>query len=440
MLPKVTIIMPSLNVADYIEECIKSAVFQTLKEIEILCIDAGSTDGTLEILQKYADMDRRIRLINSDRRSYGYQVNLGIRQAQGEYVAILETDDYIAESMYESLYDKAHQYNLDYIKGDYIRVEQIYDEVYFSPISIFHSEERELYDKIISTQSMPQLYWRDIHIWKGLYKKEFLIRNEIFLNESVGAAYQDYGFGLLLHTKAVRGMFVPQTYYYYRWGRAGASSGNKNILKYSYQEFKRVFDEELINPTKQQLNQIYYRIAIDFPSEYSRVLKMVGYDIESDYLSPFYGWFKNLLEGALSIGSLTKENGSVQFWNSLQLLMEQPEKYADSIKAADECRQFRIAELNACGAVIFGAGKRGMQAYKHLRGDGIKINAVVDNAFQKQGNLMGKYTIISLEQCVRENKDSFYIIANLKHKQDIREQMLGCGISESKIKNYEELC
>ena len=81
MLPKVTIIMPSLNVADYIEECIKSAVFQTLKEIEILCIDAGSTDGTLEILQRYADMDRRIRLINSDRRSYGYQVNLGIRQA-----------------------------------------------------------------------------------------------------------------------------------------------------------------------------------------------------------------------------------------------------------------------------------------------------------------------------------------------------------------------
>lgn len=438
MLPKVTIIMPSLNVAEYIEECIKSAVSQTLKEVEILCIDAGSTDGTLEILQKYAAEDRRIRLIASDKRSYGYQVNLGIRQAQGEYVAILETDDYIAETMYQSLYDKAHQYDLDYIKGDYIRVEQIYDEVYYSPISIFHSDERELYDKIISTQSMPQLYWQDVHIWKGLYKKEFLIHNEILLNESAGAAYQDYGFGLLLHTKAVRGMFVPQTYYYYRWGRAGASSGNKNILKYSYQEFKRVFEEELINPAKQQLNQIYYRIAIDFPSEYSRVLKMVGYDIASDYLRPFYDWFKNLLENALSSGSLTKENGSAQFWDSLQLLMEQPEKYAESIKAADEYRQRCIAAMNVCGAVIFGAGRLGTQAYKRLRSDGIKINAVVDNDFQKQGNLLGKCTIISLEQCIRENRDSFYIIANLKHKQDIREQLLCCGISESKIKNYEE--
>lgn len=439
MLPKVTIIMPSLNVADYIEECIKSAIAQTLKEIEILCIDAGSTDGTLDILQKYASLDSRIRLINSDKRSYGYQVNLGIKLAQGEYVAILETDDYISETMYELLYTKAYQYNLDYIKGDYIRVEHIYDETYYSPVSMFHAGENGLYNKVISTQNMPELYWRDIHIWKGVYKKEFLISNEIFLNESEGAAYQDYGFGLLLHTKAIRGMFVPNQCYYYRWGRIGASSGNKNILKYSYQEFKRVLEKKLIQPTEKQLSQIYYRIAIDFPSEYSRVLKMVNYDIDSEYLKPYYGWFKNLIQEAVSSGKLTEKQGSEQFWKDLHMLMEYPEKYADNIKETDENRQHNIDLLNSNGVVIFGAGNFGMQAYKLLRSYGIKISAVVDNDFQKWGTLLERCIIISLEQCIKDNENSFYIIANSKHKQDIRKQLLKYGISESKIKNYEEL-
>ena len=106
-MPKVSIIMPSLNVAPYIEECIQSACRQTLTDIEILCIDAGSTDGTLEILQEFAKKDTRIRVLHSDVKSYGYQVNLGIKEATGEYVAILETDDYVDASMYETLYDAA---------------------------------------------------------------------------------------------------------------------------------------------------------------------------------------------------------------------------------------------------------------------------------------------------------------------------------------------
>lgn len=438
MLPKVTIIMPSLNVADYIEECIKSVVAQTLKEIEILCIDAGSTDGTLDILQKYADMDSRIRIINSDRRSYGYQVNLGIKLAKGEYIAILETDDFVSETMYEVLYTKACQYDLDYIKGDYVRVETINGETFYSPISIFHAGESSLYDQVLSTRNIPELYWRDIHIWKGLYKKDFLMSNEILLNESDGAAYQDYGFGILLHTKAQKGMFISQQGYYYLWGRLGASSGNKNILKYSYQEFKRVLEKDLIKPTEEQLSQIFYRIAIDFPSEYSRVLQMVDYDIDSVYLKPYYGWFKELLQGAMESGMLTERQGSVQFWKELHILMESPSEYAEHIKTADENRTYNIDLLKNYGVVIFGAGNFGMQTYKLLRSYGIKIRAVVDNAPQKWGKMLGNCEIISLVQCLCENDNSFYIIANLKHKSDMKAQLLDSGVDESKIKNYED--
>ena len=80
--PKISVIMPSLNVGNYIEQCIKSVLDQTLTDFEIICIDAGSTDGTVEILQKYAKEDSRIQIINTDKKSYGYQVNLGISKAR----------------------------------------------------------------------------------------------------------------------------------------------------------------------------------------------------------------------------------------------------------------------------------------------------------------------------------------------------------------------
>ena len=170
MNPKVTVIMPSLNVVNYIEECLQSVINQTMEALEILCIDAGSTDGTLEILEKYAESDSRIKLLHSEKRSYGYQVNMGIKLAKGKYVAILETDDYVSNTMYEELYQQAIQYNLDYIKADYIRVECIEGENFQTPIKMFGGNEGVLYNKLISTLDMPELYWRDIHIWKGLYK------------------------------------------------------------------------------------------------------------------------------------------------------------------------------------------------------------------------------------------------------------------------------
>lgn len=104
---KVSVIMPCLNVAEYMEKCLNSVVCQTLKDIEILVIDAGSTDGTAEIIRSYMEKDPRIRFIHSDRKSYGYQVNLGLSAAQGEYVGIVETDDWIEPDAYEILYQYA---------------------------------------------------------------------------------------------------------------------------------------------------------------------------------------------------------------------------------------------------------------------------------------------------------------------------------------------
>lgn len=131
---KVAVIIPSLNSARYIDECIQSVQNQSLKDLQILCVDAKSEDGTLEILAHYAKNDDRIQIILSDKKSYGYQMNLGIKAAKAEYIGIVESDDYIKARMYEELYSfKAKDCEvvksdmLDFVDGD-VRLKKRFEE------------------------------------------------------------------------------------------------------------------------------------------------------------------------------------------------------------------------------------------------------------------------------------------------------------------------
>jgi glycosyltransferase involved in cell wall biosynthesis len=131
---KISIILPSYNVAKYIEECIESVINQTLKETEIICVDAGSTDGTIDILENYAKKDSRIIIVHSNKKSYGYQVNIGINKAKGKYIGIVETDDFIDKKMYEELYDYANKLDADVVKTPFIEYlnKRIYNVCYYA--------------------------------------------------------------------------------------------------------------------------------------------------------------------------------------------------------------------------------------------------------------------------------------------------------------------
>ncbi len=101
---KVTVIVPVYNNESYIRECLGSIMKQTMKELEILVVNDGSTDGTLDIIQELVEKDSRIIIYDMQNSGYGKAVNLGISHAQGEYIGIVESDDYIAPEMYEELY------------------------------------------------------------------------------------------------------------------------------------------------------------------------------------------------------------------------------------------------------------------------------------------------------------------------------------------------
>lgn len=208
---KVSLILPSLNVARYIDECLHSVITQTLRDIEIICVDAGSTDGTLDIIRKYAGQDQRVRLVHSDQKSYGYQMNLGMRRATGEYIGIVETDDYVPSTMYEALYGTAVREKAEIVKADFYRfrtvgerIERTYNRL--DPSGAY-------YGRIIDPSKEQQVFRFIMNTWSGIYLRRFLEENAIVHNETPGASYQDNGFWFKTFCCAKRIYFVDKPYY-----------------------------------------------------------------------------------------------------------------------------------------------------------------------------------------------------------------------------------
>ena len=114
---KVSVIVPVYNVENYLKQAISSVINQTLKEIEIICVNDGSTDSSKAILDEYQKSDDRIIVVNKSNKGYGAACNTGLKLARGKYVAILEPDDFIDAEMYENLYSLAQSCDADMVKS-----------------------------------------------------------------------------------------------------------------------------------------------------------------------------------------------------------------------------------------------------------------------------------------------------------------------------------
>ncbi len=113
--PKVSVIIPVYNVEKYLNQCLDSVVNQTLPDIEIICVDDGSTDSSLEILKKYSNKDHRIKIISQKHNGAGSARNKGLSVAQGKYLSFLDSDDFFELDMLEQMYNCSEKYNTDIV-------------------------------------------------------------------------------------------------------------------------------------------------------------------------------------------------------------------------------------------------------------------------------------------------------------------------------------
>ncbi|ECR1935007.1 glycosyltransferase family 2 protein, partial [Campylobacter jejuni] len=235
--PKISVIIPSYNSAKYIKECLDSVIFQSLTEIEILCIDAYSIDGTIDILKSYEKQDSRIRIIFSKKKSLGYQINLGLKEAKGEYFTIVESDDYVKIDMCEKLYALACNYDCQVIKSDFIGFKDKRSQRVFKNLPICY--DQTLYNKKTNSYLNPSII---INSWNmnqsSLYKMDFIKKYDIRVNETQGASYQDIGLWFQILSLASSIYFYKEGFYFYRQDNEHASVKSKDKIYCVCDEFE----------------------------------------------------------------------------------------------------------------------------------------------------------------------------------------------------------
>lgn len=181
--PKVSIIIPVYNAFKHLKECLDSVIGQTLKEIEIICVDDGSTDDSLRILREYENADQRIKVLTQKNQFAGVARNTGMDAATGEYYAFLDADDFFDLESLEKLYQAAIAHQLDLIKTySYIFDEQK-QQVTIDPYFVFSQIRKEQLNKVYSFKSDVKMLHSVADVpWNGLYRANFLKRNNIHFN------------------------------------------------------------------------------------------------------------------------------------------------------------------------------------------------------------------------------------------------------------------
>ncbi len=232
--------MPSLNVGEYIEECILSVINQTLEEIEIICIDAGSTDDTLDILKKYAEKDSRISILASDEKSYGHQVNMGLEKAKGDYISIVETDDFIDENMLETLYGLSDNGKVDLVKSTFYHYNDYDKNNIKAKIDAFKTEVTNL--KTFTLEEEPRFVEGHPSVWAGIYKREFLEKNDIKMVEAPAGGWVDNPFFFETAIAAKSIVYTHKPFYYYRVSNPNSSSNQFNDFSMPMKRVLEMFD------------------------------------------------------------------------------------------------------------------------------------------------------------------------------------------------------
>lgn len=219
---KISIIVPVYNSEKDLDKCLKSILSQTLKEIELIIVNDGSKDNSLNIINKYIKLDKRITLINQKNSGAAIARNNAITIAKSDFIAFVDSDDYIEKEMYETMYNEAIKYNVDIVTCQFRKINSNNTIDYSTTIKNKENLENVFLGKVFSV------------LWNKIYKKELFVKNRIMIDkniyyEDIGIVYKLYYFTKKIHT-------IPNVFYNWnnREGSATESFSTKHIKSMFY--------------------------------------------------------------------------------------------------------------------------------------------------------------------------------------------------------------
>lgn len=233
MMPKISVIIPSYNAEKFIDQCITSVLQQSLRDIEVICVDDGSGDNTVAILKKYESKDTRLKVLCQQNKFAGVARNTGMEVATGEYFAFLDADDYYEADSLEKAYCIAKENNLDMLKLSTRLLDHITGEI---STNVYYSNSRfgKKEQTVSYTDVLPDLLNCTDAPWNGLYRAAFIRKNGIRFNNF--RCVNDHSFYIWCVVKAERIMVTDQFLTCYRRNIPGS------LVSIRYQHFEYQID------------------------------------------------------------------------------------------------------------------------------------------------------------------------------------------------------
>lgn len=256
----ISILVPIYNVEKYLHQCLDSLQAQTFSNFEVICINDGSTDGSRQIIQEYLDKDERFTVIDKPNSGYGSSMNQGLKKARGKYIAILESDDFFEPFALEILHRTAEKYEAQAVKADF----WLY---WFQPKEkkeAFGIITKKMANRLVNPQVEHDIFFKKPSIWSGLYKREWLLENNIDFLETPGASYQDAGFNFKVWASADKAAFLTTPVLFYRQDNEQSSVNSPSkvfCVCDEYAEMDRYLKED--SKKYSQLKGVKERMKID---------------------------------------------------------------------------------------------------------------------------------------------------------------------------------
>jgi len=288
---KLSVIVPCCNVEKYLDQCLKSIVDQTFKEMEIICVNDGSKDNTLSIIEKYASKDKRIKILDKPNSGYGDSMNKGFELATGKYIGIVESDDFIEPEMFKVLYETAVKFDADVVKSNFWFY---WGETEENELHEYFRKEECGYVICPHEYDNGSLYGRKPSIWSAIYKNDFIKENNISFLPTPGASFQDTSFTFKVYSSAKKMVCLYDAFLHYRQDNAGSSVNNADKkIDFVFQEYREIEKFIKENQQEQELNPIY---AAAFYDTCIWTYERLSVGKRYSFLKTISPWFKELID------------------------------------------------------------------------------------------------------------------------------------------------
>ena len=226
-IPKVSIIIAVYNTEQYIKKCLDSIINQTFKDMEIIVINDGSTDSSIDFINEYKQKDERVRVVNLDR-NYGicYVRNKGIECSKGEYIVFIDSDDWVSKDYIEFLYDNIEKEKADMVSTSFYFYNDKTKEYREYKIPKFYCNNN--FSNIKQKQKLVSLlsFYKSV-LWAKIYNKNFLLKNNLNFKLKIN---EDELFNYEFFLLARKIKFINNPIYFYRRNREKALMKNNKFV------------------------------------------------------------------------------------------------------------------------------------------------------------------------------------------------------------------